>query len=50
MLFTRLPQIKKRLWGGHLWNPSYYVGTAGHVSSQTIERYIERQKEASEER
>jgi len=50
MLFTRFPQVKKRLWGGHLWNPSYYVGTAGHVSSETIQRYIERQKEAAEER
>ncbi len=50
MLFTRFPQVKKRLWGGHLWNPSYYVGTAGHVSSETIQRYIELQKEAAEER
>ena len=48
MLFVRVPG-KKRLWGGHLWNPSYYVGTAGHVSSETIQRYIERQKEAAEE-
>lgn len=35
MLFTRFP--------------SYYVGTAGHVSNETIQRYIERQKEAAEE-
>lgn len=49
MLFTRFPPLKKRLWGGHLWNPSYYVGTAGHVSNETIQRYIERQKEAAEE-
>lgn len=33
---------KKRLWGWHLWWPSYYVGTAGHVSAETIRRYIER--------
>lgn len=48
-LFVRFPHLKKRLWGGHLWNPSYYVGTAGHVSSETIQRYIEHQKEAAEE-
>jgi putative transposase len=48
MLFVRFSQLKKRLWGGHLWNPSYYVGTAGHVSSETIQRYIERQKEVAE--
>ena len=23
-----------------MWSPSYYVGTAGHVSAETIERYI----------
>lgn len=43
-LFTRHPELKQRLWGGHLWNPSYYVGTAGNVSGDTIRRYIESQK------
>jgi putative transposase len=41
-LFQKFPALKKRLWGGHLWSPSYYVGTAGNVSAQTIRRYIER--------
>jgi putative transposase len=36
-LFTMFPH-QRRLWGGHLWNPSYYVGTAGHVSAETIKR------------
>jgi putative transposase len=26
----------------HLWSPSYYVGTAGDVSADTIRKYIER--------
>jgi putative transposase len=43
-LFTMFPHLKRRLWGGHLWNPSYYVGTAEHVSAETIKRYIEEQK------
>jgi putative transposase len=43
-LFVKHPELKKKLWGGHLWNPSYYVGTAGQVSSDTISRYIEAQK------
>jgi putative transposase len=38
------PDLRKQLWGGSLWNPSYYVGTAGEVSAQTIVRYIESQK------
>ena len=42
-LFLQFPEIKKELWGGHLWAPSYYVGTAGNVSAQTIQRYIEEQ-------
>ena len=35
-LFQQFPALKKRLWGGHLWSPSYYVST------ETIRRYIER--------
>jgi len=41
-LFTHFPELKKTLWGGNLWSPSYYVGTAGNVSAETIQRYIER--------
>ncbi|AGL00300.1 IS200/IS605 family transposase [Desulfoscipio gibsoniae] len=48
MLFTQRPELKKKLWGGHLWNPSYYVGTAGDMSKETIQRYIETQKEGGE--
>jgi len=43
-LFAKYPELRKKLWGGHLWNPSYYVGTAGQVSSDIIRRYIESQK------
>ena len=41
-LFTSFPSLKTQLRGGHLWSPSYYVGTAGNVSAETIKRYIER--------
>ena len=40
-LFVKFPELKKQLWGGHLWSPSYYVGTASNVSSETIQKYIE---------
>lgn len=43
-LFVMFPELKKKLWKGHLWNPSYYVGTAGDVSRETIKKYIELQK------
>ncbi len=40
-LFVRHPELKKQLRDGHLWSPSYYVGTAGNVSAETIRKYIE---------
>ena len=43
-LFLMHPELKKELWGGHLWSPSYYGGTAGMVSAEIIKRYIEDQK------
>ncbi len=43
-LFVAFPHLQRKLWGGHRWNPSDYVGPAGHVSAETIKRYIEEQK------
>ena len=40
-LFQRFPALRRKLRGGHLWSPSYYVGTAGNVSAETIRRYVE---------
>lgn len=50
LLFQRFPELKQRLWGGHLWSPSYYVGTAGNVSAETIRRYIERSEHVTKRR
>ena len=44
-LFEMHPQIKKQLWGGHLWNPSYCVVTVSDRSRKQVETYIESQKE-----
>jgi putative transposase len=35
------PARQKRTRSDRLWAPSYYVGTAGHVSAETIRKYIE---------
>lgn len=43
-LFLEFPQIKKWLWKGQLWNPSTYIETIGHISEETIKKYIEDQK------
>jgi putative transposase len=44
-MFQRFPSLKVRLYKGHLWAPSSYVGTAGNVSAQTIQRYIQNQQQ-----
>ncbi|GAB4576311.1 MAG: IS200/IS605-like element ISH22 family transposase [Anaerolineae bacterium] len=41
-LRKEFPHLKSRL--PSLWTRSYYVGTAGHVSAETIRRYIDEQK------
>ncbi len=43
-LFKKHPELKDQLYGGHLWNPSYYVETVGNVSEETAANYIESQK------
>ena len=44
-LFKAFPSLKKsKFWGSGLWSKGYYVGTAGAVSSEIIQRYIQNQK------
>jgi len=42
LLFEEFPEIKEKLWGGHLWSEGYAVRTAGVVTSAKIEEYINR--------
>ena len=37
--------LKKRLWGGHLWNPSYFIATVSENTESQIREYILKQKE-----
>ena len=39
--------LRKKLWGGHLWNPSYCAVTVSDRSREQILAYIEGQKEKS---
>lgn len=43
-LFLAHPEIKKSLWGGHLWNPSYFVATVSDRSLEQVTEYINSQK------
>ncbi|BAU29600.1 putative transposase [Aneurinibacillus soli] len=44
LLFKEFPQLKKKLWGGHLWNPSYFVATVSENTEQQIRQYIRNQQ------
>lgn len=35
------PEIRKnQFWGNKLWSNSYYVGTVGNMSKETVKQYI----------
>ena len=35
------PEIRKnQFWGNRIWSNSYYVGTVGNVSKETVKQYI----------
>jgi putative transposase len=37
------PSIRKKLWGGALWSPSYFAGSCGGAPIEIIRQYIEQQ-------
>ena len=44
-LFRQFPELRKKLWGGNVWNPSYFAATVSDNTTQQIERYIREQNE-----
>lgn len=44
LLFKEMPSIKKKLRGGHLWNPSYFIATVSESTKEQIRSYIKSQK------
>lgn len=49
-LFKEFPQLKEKLWGGHLWNPSYFVCTVSDRTEEQIRTYIQEQQMKPRER
>ena len=45
LLMKEFPQLKSKLWGGHLWNPSYFIATVSENTEEQIRNYIKSQKE-----
>ena len=45
-LFKEYPSIKRKLWGGELWEDGYFARTVGSdVTKQVIEKYIRYHKD-----
>ena len=44
-IFKECPWLKDSLWGGHLWNPSYFVATVSENTQAQVRAYIQSQKE-----
>lgn len=44
LLFKSFPELKSQLWGGHLWNSSYFVATVSENTEEQIKDYIQSQK------
>lgn len=45
-VFKEFPWVKRRLWGGELWEDGYFARTVGDpVTAEVIRQYIRRHKE-----
>lgn len=47
-LFEEFPHLKKRYWGRHLWARGYFCVTAGELTKEMIEEYLEHHFEGKE--
>jgi putative transposase len=43
-IFKIHPEVKKMLWGGHIWTSGYYINTVGQYGNEKVIReYVENQ-------
>lgn len=46
-IFSKVPMVKKHLWGGEFWTDGYFVSTVGeHANEDVIREYIKNQGKA----
>jgi putative transposase len=43
-LFREFPELKKKLWKGHFWSPSYFLASTGQVTLEILKKYVQNQK------
>ena len=49
-IFEEYPMLKKKLWGGHLWEQGYFARTVGEqITDDVISRYIEKHSFSSDQ-
>lgn len=39
-----VPEIRQKIWGEHLWAPSYFAGSVGGAPISVLRAYIENQQ------
>ena len=43
-IYRLYPEVKKKLWGGHIWSEGYFVSTVGkNGNEKQIENYVKNQ-------
>ncbi len=43
-IFSKIPNVKKKLWGGEFWSDGYFVSTVGeHANENVIREYVKNQ-------
>jgi len=48
-IFEKVPEMKKKLWGGEFWTNGYYVSTVGQRGSEeAIRKYAQEQGKEKE--
>lgn len=43
-IFKEFPQLRRRLWGGHLWSPSKFSSTVGGTTLDKVKKYVQEQR------
>jgi putative transposase len=41
-MFMCCPELRKTYYGGHLWSPSKFIGSVGHITLEKAKEYIEK--------
>lgn len=44
LLAKAFPEVQAKLWGGHLWSPSYFAVSCGGAPIEIVRQYIEQQR------